>query len=68
MTMTPVVSTNVERVGYDEVAQILRVEFRSGGIYDYHGVARWLFDEMLSPYPWRRVGRIVMAHRCYRIG
>jgi hypothetical protein len=62
MTMHPVVSTNVAAVGYDPLIQTLRVRFRSGGTYDYYGVNPGLFDQMLLPNPWRRVGRRVKTH------
>lgn len=67
MDMRPVVSTNVSAVGYDEPTQTLRVRFRSGGIYDYRGVSPALFQQMLLPYPWRRVGHLVKAHVCTKI-
>lgn len=38
MTMVPVVSSNLESVGYDATTQTLRVSFIGGGIYDYHQV------------------------------
>ncbi len=37
MTMQPVESTNVKAIGYDPVSGIMRVEFKSGGSYDYPG-------------------------------
>jgi hypothetical protein len=62
MHLHPVVSNNVRAVGYSPEARVLRVQFRSGGVFDYHGVGRGLFEQMLCPHPWRRVGRLVMAH------
>ena len=67
MNMVPVVSDNVASVGYDHVARTLRVYFRSGGSYDYYDVPAFLFEAMLLPHPWRRVGRQIRAHRCRRI-
>jgi hypothetical protein len=63
MNLHAVVSTNVLAVGYDPATQTLRVQFRSGGVYDYFGVAPDVFEQMLRPNPWRRIGRVVMAHR-----
>lgn len=62
MTMHPVVSTNVAAVGYDPPTHTLRVQFRSGGTYDYYGVNPGLFEQMRLPNPWRRVGQRVKAH------
>jgi hypothetical protein len=62
MTMHSVISTNVLAVGYDPLTCTLRVRFRNGGTYDYHGVNADLFEQMLQPNPWRRVGRLVRAH------
>ncbi len=59
MTMHPVISTNVIAVGYDPRTRTLRVQFRSGGTYDYCGVDPGLFDQMLLPNPWRRIGRLL---------
>lgn len=61
MIMRPVVSTNVLDVGYDPLASTLRVRFRSGGTYDYYDVNPGLFEKMLQPHPWRRVGQLVKA-------
>ncbi|MGC0370107.1 hypothetical protein RKD05_002359 [Microbacterium sp. SLBN-111] len=63
MQMQPVVSTNVAAVGYDAMSNTLRVQFQNGGIYDYHDVDPSLYESMLQPNPWRRVGSIVRRHR-----
>jgi hypothetical protein len=66
----PVSSSNLTSVGYDEVGQVLEVEFRHGGVYQYVGVSRSVYDEFMSAaslggylarrikprYPFRRVG------------
>lgn len=66
MRMHPVTSTNVSAVGYDAPSRRMQVEFASGGTYEYLDVDEELFAEMLRPFPWRRVGRLVRAHvnRC----
>jgi hypothetical protein len=66
----PVSSSNLASVGYDEVGQVLEVEFRHGGVYQYTGVSKSVFDELMAAdslgrylatrikprYPFRRVG------------
>ena len=43
MNMIPVTSTNIKTIGYDPAARTLRVQFNSGGTYDYTEVpeATW---------------------------
>ena len=65
--MTAVVSGAVRAVGYDPATRVLRVAFRTGGVYDYLDVAPELYAAMLLPHPWRRVGRLVRAHRFRRL-
>lgn len=67
MTMHPVVSDNIRAVGYDSGNRTLRVQFRNGRTYDYYAVDVALFEQMLLPHPWRRVRRLVLAHRCQRL-
>ncbi len=62
MTMHPATSTNVRAVGYEPATRTMRVQFRSGGVYDYYAIDPHLFEQMLLPNPWRRVGRLVKAH------
>jgi hypothetical protein len=65
--MQPVNSTTVRAVGYDPFSRVMRVEFRSGGIYDYYEINPALFEQMLLPYPWRRIGGIVKGYRYRRV-
>ena len=67
MTMHPATSTNVLAVGYEPSTRTMRVQFRSGGAYDYYGVDPHLFEQMLLPNPWRQVGRLVKAHAHARV-
>lgn len=67
MDMIPVASDNVRAVGYDPSRGVLRVAFRSGGVYDYFNVHPHLYEAMLLPHPWRQVGRLVRGHRYQRI-
>ncbi|TXF98942.1 KTSC domain-containing protein [Massilia arenae] len=43
-----VTSSNIHSVGYDGENQILEVEFKNGGVYQYFGVQSSEYDEMLS--------------------
>jgi hypothetical protein len=70
MERLPVSSSNLASVGYDEVGQVLEVEFRHGGVYQYVGVSAAVFGEFMAAeslgrflakdikprYPFRRVG------------
>lgn len=38
MERTPITSTNIRAVGYDEDSQTLEVEFNDGSVYQYAGV------------------------------
>lgn len=67
MNMQPVTSTNVAAVGYDAATRTMRVAFQSGGVYDYFDVNPALFEQLLLPYPWRRIGAMVKAHRYARV-
>ena len=39
-------SSNVARYRYNSNAQVLTVEFKSGGAYDYYDVPEVVFDQM----------------------
>ncbi|MFT4082844.1 MAG: KTSC domain-containing protein [Nocardioides sp.] len=67
MNMVLVVSDNVAFVGYGHATRTLRVKFHSGGTYDYYDVSVFLYEAMLLPHPWHRVGRQFLAHRYRRI-
>lgn len=55
-------TTNVRAVGYEPSTRTMRVQFRSGGVYDYYGVDPHLFEQMLLPNPWRGVGCLAETH------
>jgi hypothetical protein len=40
----PVSSSNISSIGYDPKSQTLEIEFHSGGIYQYDGVAQNLYN------------------------
>jgi hypothetical protein len=65
--MTPVVSDGLLAVGYDPAERVLRVAFRSGGVYDYLDVDEDLYAELLLPHPWHRVGDEVLSHEHRRV-
>lgn len=44
MNMIPVSSSNLVAIGYDEASSTLRVEFKTGGNYDYYDVPQREFD------------------------
>ncbi len=67
ISMQSVTSTNVAAVGYDTATRTMRVAFQSGGVYDYYDVAPALFEQMLLPFPWRRIGAMVKSHRYARV-
>lgn len=70
MEMIPVVSSNVESIGYDEGTQILRVKFLTGAIYEYKNVPLIEFEQLKNApsvgsylnrniarnYPYEKVG------------
>lgn len=39
-------SSNIARFSYDEVSQILTVEFNHGGTYNYYDVPNMVFEQM----------------------
>ncbi len=47
-SMTPVSSSNVEAVGYDDAAGDLYVSFLSGTTYVYYGVDRSHYEALLA--------------------
>lgn len=67
MEMMSVTSDSVSAVCYDPHSQVLRVAFRSGGVYDYVNVDPHLHRSMLLAHPWRRVGRVVRGHAYRRV-
>ena len=48
MDRTRVSSKNIRSIGYDEGSQTLEVEFTSGGIYDYAGVPKKLYQHFMA--------------------
>lgn len=48
MEMTPVDSSNVRAIGYDDATSTLQVEFLNGSLYQYFDVPRHVFDGLLA--------------------
>lgn len=48
MKRTPVTSSNLRTVGYDEATQTLEIEFHSGGVYQYNSVPRSIYEGLMS--------------------
>jgi len=46
--MTPVSSSNVAQIGYNEDEQLVYVEFLNGNIYMYKGVPQHEYDNLLT--------------------
>ena len=42
-----VASSNVASIGYDENSETLEVEFLSGAIYQYYGVPKNIYDQLM---------------------
>ena len=48
MQRTPVVSSNIESIGYDATSQTLEVCFNSGSIYQYFDVPRHVYEGLMN--------------------
>ncbi len=48
MRRTPVSSSNLASVGYDEYEHILEVEFLSGSVYHYYNVPEQVYRGLMS--------------------
>lgn len=46
--MTPVSSSNVAEIGYDDATQKVYVRFLNGSLYVYKGVPQFEFDGLLN--------------------
>ncbi|RXE56809.1 hypothetical protein ABH15_01220 [Methanoculleus taiwanensis] len=41
-------SAGLKSIGYDREMEILRMEFESGGVYEYFGVPPAIYDDLLA--------------------
>lgn len=48
MERSPVSSSSIESVGYDPNSSTLEIEFKKGGIYQYHDVPSHTYEEFIS--------------------
>lgn len=48
MDRTPVSSSNLSSVGYDEKERILEIEFNNGGVYQYYNVPSRIHSELMN--------------------
>lgn len=48
MQRQAVTSSNLASVGYDDERQVLEVEFKSGFVYQYEGVPKFAYSDMVS--------------------
>lgn len=48
MDRVRVSSSNIRSIGYDEGAQVLEVEFKSGGVYRYSGVPKAVYERFMA--------------------
>lgn len=44
-------SGSIRAIGYDESEQILEIELRHGGIYQYFGVSKKIYDGLMRSPP-----------------
>jgi hypothetical protein len=47
-TRSPVASSSIRSIGYDEESEELEVEFQSGGVYRYADVSQETYEEFLG--------------------
>ncbi len=59
MQRSPVASSNVRSVGYDEDSQTLEVEFHGGSVYQYLGVTPSEYSALMQA---ASVGSYLHAH------
>lgn len=48
MNRTPVSSSNIASVGYDEDKRLLEIEFNTGAVYQYDDVPKNVFDGLMN--------------------
>jgi hypothetical protein len=66
MERSPLASSSVASVGYDDATQVLEIEFRSGRIYQFTQVPRGVFDWLLrTPNKGSYVARMINGRYNY---
>lgn len=48
MDRKPVQSSNIASVGYEESTETLEVEFSDGNVYQYQGVPKHIYEQLVS--------------------
>lgn len=48
MERITVISSDLASVGYDTINNILEIEFKKGGIYQYYGVPNNIYDGLMN--------------------
>ncbi len=48
MERTPVRSSDLAEIGYDEKSEILEILFRRGGIWQYHEIPVEVYNELMN--------------------
>jgi hypothetical protein len=67
MERSPLASSSVASVGYDDATNVLEIEFKSGRIYQFEEVPRGVFDWLLrTPNKGSYVARMVNGKYRYR--
>jgi KTSC domain len=63
-----VISSELHSVGYDDANNVLEVEFRTGGVYQYFGVPRESYVALMAAMSKGRFfnTQIKPAYRCMR--
>jgi len=59
MKLIPVKSSNIKAVGYNELKMKLRVEFKSGGTYEYKDVPRKVWMDFIES---KSLGKYFFSH------
>ena len=62
-------SDAVSGVAYDPGKNVLTVQFRSGGLYQYDGVPESLYEDFLAaqPHPWSECGAEIKRYAFRRV-
>lgn len=48
MKRTPVTSSNIASVGYDDASQVMEIEFKTGKVYQYPMAPREKYDALMA--------------------
>ena len=69
MEVRKVSSSNIDQIGYDVTAKLLRVVFMSGKVYDYTGVDQQTYDNLMQhPSKGQFFNRVIQGNfECRRI-